>query len=96
MMDQILHDLKTLSPEQLNEIQRVIQAYKGSLENSQIGVGNLHYEMNFLKRGKGDKLFAKTHFLHWGRTTIVAQCTIEDQEGDAVAHALGTFYVKTL
>jgi hypothetical protein len=54
MMDQILHDLKTLSPEQLNEIQRVIQAYKGSLENSQIGVGNLHYYGNFLGIGWDD------------------------------------------
>jgi acyl-coenzyme A thioesterase PaaI-like protein len=29
-------------------------------------------KMNFIKQGTGDKLFAKTEFLHWGRTTLVA------------------------
>lgn len=56
-------------------------------------VFTLEMKMNFIKKGTGDKLFAKTEFLHMGRTTVVAQCTIQDQDDLTVAHALGTFYI---
>jgi uncharacterized protein (TIGR00369 family) len=55
-------------------------------------VYTLEMKMNFIKKGTGDRLFAKTEFLRWGKTTVVAQCQIQDDSGEIVAHALGTFY----
>jgi uncharacterized protein (TIGR00369 family) len=154
MIENIIEDLKVLSNEQLNEVHRVVKAYRLSTENKEINKDNLHYfgrflgiewdevgrpfmklgpsnentygvaqggalytladvsigmeivnelredervftlemKMNFIKKGTGDKLFAKTEFLHSGKTTVVAQCQIHDAFGEIVAHAVGTFY----
>jgi uncharacterized protein (TIGR00369 family) len=56
-------------------------------------VFTLEMKMNYVKPGQGNMLIAKTDLLHWGRQTVVAQCRIEDESGDLVAHALGTFFV---
>ncbi|MCM3709123.1 PaaI family thioesterase [Sporosarcina luteola] len=56
-------------------------------------VFTLEMKMNFIKKGAGAHLIAIPTILRWGRTTIVAECTIEDSEGELVAKALGTFYV---
>ncbi len=155
MMNKIVNELKDLSPNELNEVHRVIQLYKKSLQHKKEEGIKLHYlgmflgidwdetgqifmelgpfnentfgvaqggalytladiaiglevlkkvkkdehvftlemKMNFIKKGAGSKLFAKTEFLHWGKTTVVAQCQIEDENKGIVAHALGTFYI---
>ncbi|MDE5413337.1 PaaI family thioesterase [Alkalihalobacterium chitinilyticum] len=56
-------------------------------------VFTLEMKMNFIKGGTGEKLYAKTNFLHKGSTTIVAQCNIEDENEILIAHALATFYI---
>lgn len=56
-------------------------------------VFTLEMKMNFIKKGSGSQLIALPTIVRWGKTTIVAECTIEDSEGDIVAKALGTFYV---
>ncbi|MGN7385404.1 PaaI family thioesterase [Sporosarcina sp. SAFN-015] len=56
-------------------------------------VFTLEMKMNFIKKGSGSQLLALPSIVRWGKTTIVAECTIEDSEGDIVAKALGTFYV---
>ncbi|MGW6300711.1 PaaI family thioesterase [Peribacillus butanolivorans] len=33
----------------------------------------LEMKMNFIKKGKGEKLAAKTEVIHWGRKTVVMQ-----------------------
>ncbi len=149
-----MEELKGLSTDQLEEVQRVIQGYKSSMIKKEAG-WNLHYfgrfigvdedehgrdimrlgkynentfgvaqggalytfadiclgkaiinrlnegekiftlemKMNYIKNGLGEKLYAKPNFLHWGNTTVVAQCNIEDENETLIAHALGTFYI---
>ena len=59
-------------------------------------VFTLEMKMNFIKKGAGAYLTATPTILRWGKTTVVAECTIEDSEGELVAKALGTFYVARL
>ncbi|WP_216827517.1 PaaI family thioesterase [Alkalihalobacterium elongatum] len=155
MFDKIIDELQGLSTSELEEIHRVIMAYKSPKVKGE-GKYNLHYfgrfigvdqdekgrdfirlgkfnenyfgvaqggalytfadicigkeiinnhlkegekvftlelKMNFIKNGTGEKLYAKTNFLHKGKTTVVAQCNIEDENETLIAHALGTFYV---
>ncbi len=56
-------------------------------------VFTLEMKMNFIKKGKGAKLAAKTELFHWGRQTVVIQCQILDENVEIVAHSLGTFYI---
>lgn len=56
-------------------------------------VFTLEMKINFIKKGKGAKLAAKTELFHWGRQTVVIQCQILDENGEIVAHSLGTFYI---
>ncbi|GMA60362.1 PaaI family thioesterase [Alicyclobacillus fastidiosus] len=56
-------------------------------------VFTVEMKMNFLKQGTGKSLSASVDFLHWGRTTVVAQCSIIDTQLKTVAHAVGTFIV---
>jgi uncharacterized protein (TIGR00369 family) len=153
MLEQIIQELKTLLPEQLDEVHQAIKAYQLSLRNGKEGglhflgrflginwdvdgkaymnlgtqnantygvaqggalytfadiaigydilkklqkdqqVYTLELKMNFIKKGTGDRLYARTEFLHFGKTTVVAQCQILDNIGEIVAHALGTFYI---
>ncbi|MCG7344083.1 PaaI family thioesterase [Sporosarcina sp. ACRSL] len=58
-------------------------------------VFTLEMKMNFIKKGAGAQLIAIPTIIRWGKTTIVAECTIEDSEGDIVAKALGTFYIAS-
>ncbi|MEW9673756.1 PaaI family thioesterase [Ammoniphilus sp. 3BR4] len=56
-------------------------------------VFTLEMKMNFIKKGKGDKLTAKPKVLHWGRKTVVAQCEVYDEMRNLVAQSMGTFFV---
>lgn len=56
-------------------------------------VFTLELKVNFIKKGEGTRLFAKPRILHWGRTTVVSDCSIIDECGSIVAQALGTFYL---
>lgn len=56
-------------------------------------VFTLEMKMNFIKKGIGNRLFATPRILHWGRTTIVADCQIMDEEQNIVAVSSGTFYI---
>lgn len=56
-------------------------------------VFTLEMKMNFIKKGKGNKLTARPQALHWGRKTVVGQCDIYDEAENLVAHSIGTFYV---
>lgn len=58
-------------------------------------VFTLEMKMNFINKGTGAYLTATPTVLRWGKTTVVAECTIEDCEGEIVAKALGTFYVAS-
>jgi uncharacterized protein (TIGR00369 family) len=156
MIEKITETLRSFTEDQLEEIYRVMNAYKQSLSNATIGDQGMHYigrflgidrnddgkaimtlgtynensygvaqggalysladiaigmeimkrlqeneqvytlemKMNFIKKGVGEKIFTQTEFLHWGTTTIVAQCKILDEEGDIVGQTLGTFYLS--
>jgi uncharacterized protein (TIGR00369 family) len=66
------------------------------LEGSDRGnrkVYTLELKMNYIKPGAGKVLTARPQILHRGRKTVVGQCAIEDEQGDLVAQALGTFYL---
>jgi uncharacterized protein (TIGR00369 family) len=56
-------------------------------------VFTIEMKMNFIKKGKGSKLHAKTEIIHWGRKTLVTQCQIHDDTGDIIAQSLGTFFI---
>lgn len=56
-------------------------------------VFTLEMKVNFITKGVGTRLIATPTILRLGRTTVVAECTIEDEDGNLVAKALGTFYV---
>ncbi|RBP90611.1 acyl-CoA thioesterase [Cytobacillus firmus] len=57
-------------------------------------VYTLELKMNYIKPGKGKKLYAKPEIVHLGRSTVVSECKILDEKGQAVAIALGTFFLK--
>jgi uncharacterized protein (TIGR00369 family) len=57
-------------------------------------VYTLELKMNYIRPGKGDKLFAKPGIIHLGKTTVVSECKIIDNQGQMVATALGTFFLK--
>ncbi len=63
-----------------------------SVEESK--VLTIELKVNYIKQGRGSKLYARPIILHSGKTTVVGQCTITDDEEDLVAVALGTFIVK--
>ncbi|OMP65976.1 PaaI family thioesterase [Domibacillus epiphyticus] len=52
----------------------------------------IELKVNFIKQGKGSKLYADPVILHQGKTTVVGQCMIVDDENDLVAVGLGTFF----
>ncbi|MBO8172242.1 MAG: PaaI family thioesterase [Bacillaceae bacterium] len=56
-------------------------------------VYTLEMKVNYLKPGQGNRLRARPEIVHQGRKTVVGQCRIEDEQGDLVAQALGTFYI---
>jgi len=56
-------------------------------------VFTLEMKVNFINKGVGSRLVATPSILRWGRMTVVAECSIEDDNGNLVAKALGTFYV---
>ncbi|MFD4820750.1 PaaI family thioesterase [Peribacillus butanolivorans] len=57
-------------------------------------VFTLEMKVNFINKGVGTRLIATPSILRWGKSTVVAECTIEDDGGEIVAKALGTFYVR--
>jgi uncharacterized protein (TIGR00369 family) len=57
-------------------------------------VFTLEMKMNYIKPGKGEKLFAKPTINHIGKNTVVADCRIEDENNQVIAIALGTFFLK--
>ena len=54
----------------------------------------IELKVNYIKQGSGSKLYAYPTILHFGKTTVVGQCSIMDNQKDLVAVALGTFHVK--
>jgi uncharacterized protein (TIGR00369 family) len=56
-------------------------------------VYTLEMKVNYTKKGQGPWLQAKPQILHKGNYTVVADCRIEDEQGDLVAHAVGTFFL---
>lgn len=56
-------------------------------------VYTLELKMNYTKKGQGKWVLAKPQILHKGRFTVVTDCRIEDEQGDLVAHATGTFFL---
>ncbi len=57
-------------------------------------VYTLELKMNFVKPGKGRRLYAFPALLHQGNKTVAAECKITDEENELVAVALGTFFLK--
>lgn len=57
-------------------------------------VFTLELKMNYVKPGKGEKLYAKPIINHLGRNTVVAECKIVNEKDDLIALALGTFFLK--
>jgi uncharacterized protein (TIGR00369 family) len=57
-------------------------------------VYTLELKMNYIKPGKGEKLYAKPAIVHLGKSTVVTECKILDDKGQIVAIALGTFFLK--
>lgn len=64
---------------------------------NQLGEGQkvftLEMKVNFIRKGTGKRLIATPSILRQGGTTVVAECIIEDDDGNLVAKALGTFYI---
>ena len=56
-------------------------------------VFTLELKVNFIKKGKGSYLLASPSILYQGRSTIAAECEINDENGDLVAKGLGTFFI---
>jgi len=56
-------------------------------------VYTLEMKVNFIAKGLGSKLIASPSTLSWGSRTVVSECTIEDEQGNLVAKALGTFFI---
>jgi uncharacterized protein (TIGR00369 family) len=54
----------------------------------------LELKMNYVKPGKGRKLYAKPNIKHLGNRTVVSECEIVDENNELVAQALGTFFLK--
>ncbi|WP_144475733.1 PaaI family thioesterase [Cytobacillus oceanisediminis] len=57
-------------------------------------VFTLELKMNYIRPGKGKKLYAKPSIIHLGKSTVVSECKIIDEKGQTVAIALGTFFLK--
>lgn len=56
-------------------------------------VFTLEMKVNFINKGVGTRLISIPTILRQGGRTVVAESTIEDDDGNIVAKALGTFYV---
>jgi hypothetical protein len=48
MIENIVNDLKTLLPEQLHEVHRVVQAYQSALKNRVVTEDGMHYFGRFI------------------------------------------------
>jgi len=57
-------------------------------------VYTLELKMNYVKPGKGKRLYAKPLISHLGYRTVVCECKVLDDHDELVAIALGTFYLK--
>ncbi|NME06982.1 PaaI family thioesterase [Psychrobacillus sp. BL-248-WT-3] len=56
-------------------------------------VFTLELKVNFIKKGQGAYLLASPSILYQGKSTVVSECNITDENGDLVAKGLGTFYI---
>ena len=61
-------------------------------ENQQ--VFTLELKVNYIKQGRGKVVAAKPKILHFGKRTVVAECSIEDENNSLIAQALGTFIIN--
>lgn len=50
-------------------------------------------KMNYIKKGKGNYLYAYPKVLHFGHRTIITECSIKDENDELIAHGLGTFFI---
>ncbi|MBT2679225.1 PaaI family thioesterase [Bacillus sp. ISL-35] len=57
-------------------------------------VFTLELKMNYVRPGKGKKLYAKPSIIHLGKSTVVSECIVIDEKAETVAIALGTFFLK--
>ncbi|MBX0314432.1 PaaI family thioesterase [Planococcus glaciei] len=55
----------------------------------------LELKVNFIEKGQGSRLIASPIILRRGRSTVVSECTVTDEQGNLVAKALGTFYITS-
>jgi uncharacterized protein (TIGR00369 family) len=55
----------------------------------------IELKVNYMKQGKGTRLYAEPIILHQGKNTVVGQCMVVDDQNDLIAVALGTFFVST-
>jgi uncharacterized protein (TIGR00369 family) len=56
-------------------------------------VFTLELKVNFIEKGEGSRLIAEPVILRQGKSTVVAECSVTDENGKLVAKALGTFYI---
>lgn len=57
-------------------------------------VFTLELKMNYVRPGKGKKLYARPSIIHLGKSTVVSECKVIDEKDETVAIALGTFFLK--
>lgn len=55
----------------------------------------LELKVNFIEKGQGSRLIASPIILRRGRSTVVSECAVMDEQGRLVAKALGTFYITS-
>ncbi|MGK7376707.1 PaaI family thioesterase [Planococcus sp. 1R117A] len=55
----------------------------------------LELKVNFIEKGQGSRLIASPIILRRGKSTVVSECAVTDEQGKLVAKALGTFYITS-
>ena len=92
-----MHNLNTYGVAQGGAIYTLADVSIGFMLLNQVETGKkvftLELKVNFIRKGEGKRLIASPTVLNMGRKTVVAECAIEDEEGNLVAKALGTFYI---
>lgn len=92
-----VHNLNTYGVAQGGAIYTLADVAIGFMLLNQVEAGKkvftLELKVNFIRKGEGKRLIATPTLLNLGRRTVAAECAVEDDEGNLVAKALGTFYI---
>lgn len=92
-----IHNLNTYGVAQGGAIYTLADVSIGFMLINQVETGKkvltLELKVNFIRKGEGKRLIATPTVLSMSRKTAVAECAVEDEEGNLVAKALGTFYL---